>query len=85
MCVCVCVCVCVLVLESPSGSVGKVSVCSAGDLAWFPLSGQSPEEEKKKMVTHSSLENPMDRRAWWAIVHRVTRLRHNLVTNHHHH
>ena len=30
---------------------------------------------EKEMATHSSssLENPMDRRAWWATVHRVTK------------
>ena len=37
---------------------------------------------EKEMVTHSSicLGNPMDRGAWWATVHRVTRVGHSLVT-----
>ena len=38
---------------------------------------------EKEMTTHSSyscLENPMDRGAWQAIIHRVTRVRHNLAT-----
>ena len=33
---------------------------------------------EKEMATHSSvlgLENPMDRRAWWATVHRVAKSR----------
>ena len=31
---------------------------------------------EKRMATHSSiLENPMDRGAWWATVHRVTKSR----------
>ena len=35
------------------------------------------------MATHSSilcLENPMDTGAWWAIVHGVARVRHDLAT-----
>ena len=35
------------------------------------------------MATHSSilcLENPMDTGAWWAMVHGVTRVRHDLAT-----
>ena len=37
---------------------------------------------EKEMVTHSSicLGNPMDRGAWWATVHGVTRAGHSLVT-----
>ena len=37
---------------------------------------------EKEMATHSSISclgNPMDREAWWAIVHSVTRVRHNLA------
>ena len=38
---------------------------------WVPSLGwEDPLEEE--MVTHSSMENPMDRGAWWAIVHKVT-------------
>ena len=29
--------------------------------------------------------NPMDRGAWWAIVHGVTRVGHDLLIKHHHH
>ena len=36
---------------------------------------------EKGMATHSCLENSMDRGAWQATVHRVTRVRHNLATN----
>ena len=32
------------------------------------------------MTTHSSLENPMDRGAWQATVHRVARVGRDLVT-----
>ena len=31
-------------------------------------------------LQYSCLENPMDRRAWWAAVYGVTRVGHNLVT-----
>ena len=31
-------------------------------------------------LQYSSLENPMERGAWWATVHGVTRVRHDLVT-----
>ena len=47
---------------------------SAGDKkdAGSILGQEDPLEEE--MATHSSicLENPMDRRTWWATVHRVT-------------
>ena len=31
-------------------------------------------------LNYSCLDNPMDRRAWWAKIHGVTRLGHDLVT-----
>ena len=44
---------------------------------------------KCNSLQYSCLEKPMDREAWWATVHGVTRVRHNLVTQppittHHH-
>ena len=45
------------------------------------LGGEDPLEEK--MATHSSIlawKNPMDRGAWWATVHGVTRVGHKLAT-----
>ena len=40
-----------------------------------------PESGRKWHPLQSScLENPKDREAWWASVHRVTRVRHGLVT-----
>ena len=45
------------------------------------LNQEDPLE--KEMATHSSipcLENPMDRGAWQATVHGVSRVGHNLVT-----
>ena len=48
----------------------------AGDLrdaGSIPGSGRSPREGHGNPLQYSCLENPMDRRAWWAVVHRVTR------------
>ena len=51
---------------------GKESASSAGDAGLIP--GQEDPLEKE-MATHSSTLawNPMDRRAWWATVHGVTK------------
>ena len=44
-------------------------------------SGGSPGEGNGNPLQYSSLENPMDRGAWWAIVRGFAkRVRHNLVT-----
>ena len=37
----------------------------------IPESGRSPGGELGNPLQYSCLENPMDRRAWWATVHRV--------------
>ena len=57
----------------PGGSEGKVSVCNAGDLGLTPGSGRSPGEGKGYPLQDPCLENPMDRGAWWATVHGVTK------------
>ena len=64
----------------PCSSVGKESACSAGDLGSLPGSGRSPGEGNGNPRQYSCLENPMDRGAWWATVHGVTRVGHDLVT-----
>ena len=38
----------------------------------IPVSGRSPGREHSNLLQYSCLENPMDRGAWWAIVHRLT-------------
>ena len=46
-----------------------------------PLSlGRFPGEGKGNPLQYSCLENPMDRGAWWATVHGVARIGHNLAT-----
>ena len=57
----------------PSGSDGKESACNARDLGLIPGWGRSPEEGNGNPLQYSCLENPMDRGAWWAAVHGVTK------------
>ena len=52
---------------------GKEFACSAGDPGSIPRSGRSPEEGNGNPFQYSCLVNPMDRGAWWAIVHSVTK------------
>ena len=54
----------------PGGSVGKESACNAGDPGSTPGSGRSPGEGDG-----NPLQYPMDRAAWWALVHGVTKSR----------
>ena len=49
----------------------KKSACNAGDLGSIPGLGRSPGEGNGNPLQYSSLENPMDRGAWWATVHGV--------------
>ena len=56
-----------------SGPSGKESACNVGDLGWIPGSGRSPGGEPGNPLRYSCLENPMDREAWCAAVHGVTK------------
>ena len=58
----------------PGGSDGKESACNA-DLGLIPGLGRTPEEGHGNPLQYSCLENPMDRGAWWAIVHEVAKSR----------
>ena len=58
---------------------------NARDVGLIPGSGRSPGGESGKPLQYSCLENLMDRGAWWATVHGVTRVRHDLVTKLQHH
>ena len=57
----------------PSGSDGKASVYNAGDLGSIPGSGRSAGEGNGNPLQYYCLGNPMDRGAWRAIVHGVTK------------
>ena len=54
-------------------SVGKESACSAGDLGSIPQLGRSPGEGNGNPLQYPCLENLMDRGAWWAAVHGVSK------------
>ena len=56
-----------------SGSVVNNLPANAGDMGSIPGSGRSPGEGNGKPLQYSSLENPMDRGDWQAIVHGVTK------------
>ena len=58
------------------GLVVKNPPASAGDIREMGLisgSGRSPGGGHSNPLQYPSLENPMDRGAWWATVHRVTK------------
>ena len=57
----------------PGSSVGKESVCNAGDMALIPGLGRSPGEGIGYPLQYSYLENSMDRGAWWATVHEAAK------------
>ena len=58
------------------GSDGKESACSAGNLGSIPGWGRPPHGgELGNPLQYACLENPMDRRAWGATVHRVAKSR----------
>ena len=55
---------------------GKDSACNAGAAGvagLIPRSGRSPGREHGNPLQYSCLENPMDRKAWQAIVHGVAK------------
>jgi len=53
--------------------VGKESACNAGDMGSIPGSGRSPGKGNGNPYKYSCLENPMDRGAWKATVHRLAK------------
>ena len=57
----------------PVGSDSKNSACNVGDLGLIPGSGRSTGEENGNPLQYSSLENSMDRGAWCARIHGVTK------------
>ena len=63
----------------PSSSVGKDSAYNEGDPGSIPGLGRSSGEGNDNPLQYSCLENPMDRGAWQAAVHRVARVGQDLV------
>ena len=61
-----------LLFDFPGGSQGKASTCNMEGPGSISRSGKSPGEGNSNPLQYSYLENPMDRGAWQATVHRVT-------------
>ena len=68
-----CFAVCGVWVGLPGGSDRKQSACNQGDTGSTPGSGRSPGEGKGYPLQYSCLENPVDRGAWQASVHRVAK------------
>ena len=64
-----------LVQGALGGLDDKESACNAGDVGLIPGLGRSPGEGNGNPLQYSCLENPMDRRAWWATVHGIAKSR----------
>ena len=58
----------------PDGSDDKESACNAGD-GFDPWVGKITWRREWGPSQYSCLENPIDRGAWWATVHGVTKRR----------
>ena len=57
----------------PGGSDGKESACNVGDQGSIPGSGRSPGEGHGNSLQYSCLKNLLDRGAWWATVHGISK------------
>ena len=60
-------------LGFPGGSVVKIPPASVGDVSLIPGWGRSSGEGNGNPLQYSCLGNPMDRGAWRAAVHGVTK------------
>ena len=52
---------------------GKESACSAGNPVSTPESRRSPGEGNGNPLQYFCLDNPINRGAWWATVHGITK------------
>ena len=57
----------------PRGSVVKDQLANGGNVGLIPGLGRSPGEGNSNPLKYSCLGNPMDRRAWQAIVYGVVK------------
>ena len=62
----------VLVIKNPHANAGDIR-----DVGFIPGLGRYLEERHDSPLQHSCLDNPIDRGAWWATVHRVKKVRHD--------
>ena len=56
-------------VKNPTANTGDIR-----DVSLIPGSGSSPGGGHSNPLQYSCLENPMDKGAWWATVHRVAEL-----------
>ena len=84
MSVCVCVCVCIHTYiykgyfglpQWPSSTESTCNARAAGDSGSHPGWGRSPGGGRGNPLQYSCLENPMDRGAWQATIHSITKSR----------
>ena len=73
MCVWIFVCIYPHIWGFPGGSVVKNPPANVGDTGLIPGPGRSHGEGNGNPFQYSCLGNSMDRRAWWATVHGVTK------------
>ena len=67
---------CEILKGFPGGTMVKKLLANAGDIkeaSSIPGSGRPPREWHDNPLQYSCLENPMDRGAWWATAHKVTK------------
>ena len=57
----------------------KKSACNTGDLGLIPGWERSPGEGNGNPLQYSCVEKPMDRGDWWATVHGIPGVTHDLV------
>ena len=60
--------------DFPGGASDKEPTCQRGyirDTGLIPGLWKSPEGEHGNPLQYPCLENPMDRGAWWALIHRI--------------
>ena len=57
----------------PGDSVVKNPPANAGDVGLITGLGRSPDKGKDNSLQYSCLGNPINRGAWWAIVHGVAK------------
>ena len=68
----------------PGSSDSKESACDGGDLGSIPGLGRFPREGNGSALQYSCLANPMERGAWRATVHGVSKSRTRLSNKHFH-
>ena len=64
---------CLRIVDFPAVSDGKESACNTGDSCSISGSGRSPGEGNGNPLQYSWLENSMNRGAWQATVHGISK------------